>query len=184
MNVDISLVGMYACICLSTSVCLQSHTHIQNLGSLGFVCTKCVYGCIIKDFKHLVLIVCFAAAVLRKFLSYCVLMRVLASVSLLLSFREAPLFPLSLSPSPSPSLSPSLPACLCSSLPLSLSEIADKRETGAASPEKRACVCGLAGSREFLFHQCSVLGGKCNVGAGAELDQEGCWKLREAGILV
>lgn len=68
MNVDVSLVGMYACICLSTSAYLQSHTHIQNLGSLGFVCTKCVYGCIMKDFKHLILIVCFAAAVLRKFI--------------------------------------------------------------------------------------------------------------------
>lgn len=83
-------------------------------------------------------------------------------LSLLLSFRKAALFFLS----------------------LSLSEIADKRETGAASPEERASLHRLAGSREFLFHQCRVLGGKCNVGAGVELEQEGGWMRREAGILV
>lgn len=107
-------------------------------------------------------------------------------LSVLLSFCKAPVFPPSLSLSPSPFLSPppSLPASALPSLPLSLSEIADKRETGAACPEKRACVCGLAGSRGFLVHQCSVLGGKCNVGAGVKLDQEGGWTLREAGILV
>ena len=73
-----------ACLHLFVYKCLlaQSHLQTQNLGSPGFVCIKCVYGCIIKDFKHLILRVCFAAAVLRKFLSYCGLMGVLASVSL------------------------------------------------------------------------------------------------------
>lgn len=105
-----------------------------------------VYRCVIKDFKHLILIICFAAAVLRKFLSFCGLMGVPASVSLSLpvSVSRAPLFSASLP------LSPSLPACLCSPLPRA-SEIADKRETGAASPEKRACRQRRAGSREFLL---------------------------------
>lgn len=43
MHVDIILMGTYACICLSTSIYLQTHTRIQNLGSVGFVCTKWVY---------------------------------------------------------------------------------------------------------------------------------------------
>lgn len=156
----------------------QSHLQTQNLGSPGFVCIKCVYGCIIKDFKHLIL---------RVFCSCCAqkipqLLRVNGSSSKCFSLccslfvKLLSFLPLSLSPPPS------LPLLFPPSLPLS--EIADKRETGAACPEKRACVCGLAGSRGFLVHQCSVLGGKCNVGAGVKLDQEGGWTLREAGILV
>lgn len=127
------------------------------------------------------MIVCLAAAVLRKFrkfLSDYGLMGVLASVSLslLVFISNAPLFSASLP------LPPFLPPLFPSSLPLS--EIAGRRETGAASPEKSACRHRLAGARAFLFPRCSVLGGRCNVGAGAELDWKGDWELREARIVV
>lgn len=43
---------------------------------------------------------------------------------------------------------------------------------------------GLAGSCEFPFHPCGVLGEKCNVGARAEPDWDGGGELREAWSMV
>lgn len=171
MPADVILTGTDTCLHLQ--VCTCTVTHARLLGFVGFVHTHRVYmdgeG---RIFKPLILTVWFAVAGFREFLGYCGLMGVVLSVSAGL-FQYG--FPF-LTPSSRclSRLPPSLPACLCPSLPLPLSPREQtERETGAASSEKRACACGLAGSRRLLSRPCGVLGGKCNVGAGAVLQWGG-----------
>ena len=126
-----------ACLHLFVYKCLlaQSHLQTQNLGSPGFVCIKCVYGCIIKDFKHLIL---------RVFCSCCAqkipqLLRVNGSSSKCFSLccslfvKLLSFLPLSLS------LSPSLPASALPSLPPSLWDSRQERNWSGLPWE--ACLC-------------------------------------------